>query len=95
MDIQVEIDPRKIQSSSHHPIRQQKVPPEMQGHLGQKMQFEKILEDLHQEQFEDVVSEEMYQVFDIEEGKYMDIRDLEKDIYVTDSVSYFDKRQAL
>ena len=37
----------------------------------------------------------MYKVFDTEEGKYMDIRELEKDIYVTDSVTYFDKRQAL
>jgi len=37
----------------------------------------------------------MYQVYDTEEQKYIDIRDYEKDIYVTDSVSYFDKRQAL
>jgi len=37
----------------------------------------------------------MYKVFDTEEGRYMDIRELEKDIYVTDSDTYFDKRQAL
>jgi hypothetical protein len=37
----------------------------------------------------------MYKVFDTDEGRFMDIRELEKDIYVTDSVTYFDKRQAL
>ncbi len=31
-----------------------------------------------------VSQEEMYKVYDTEEGRYMDIRDLEKDIYVTD-----------
>jgi hypothetical protein len=37
----------------------------------------------------------MYKIFDTEEGKYIDIRDLEKEIYVTDSITFFDKRQAL
>ena len=37
----------------------------------------------------------MYKVYDTEEGRYMDVRELEKDIYVTDAVTYFDKRQAL
>jgi hypothetical protein len=36
-----------------------------------------------------------YQVYDTDEGKYIDIREIERDIYVTDSVTYFDKRQAL
>lgn len=39
--------------------------------------------------------EQAYLVYDAEEAKYIDIRVLEREIYVTDSVSYFDKRQAL
>lgn len=34
-------------------------------------------------------------MYDTEECRYMDVRELEKDIYVTDAVTYFDKRQAL
>ena len=37
----------------------------------------------------------MYRVYDTEECRYMDLRELEKDIYVTDAVTFFDKRQAL
>lgn len=36
----------------------------------------------------------MYQVFDTEEGRYVDVRELEKDICVVDSTTYFDKRHA-
>ena len=39
-------------------------------------------------------NEQLYQIFDTEEQKYMDIRDLEKDICVVDSTTYFDKRHA-
>ena len=41
------------------------------------------------------VEQMAYQVYDTDEGKYIDIREIERDIYVTDSVTYFDKRQAL
>ena len=36
----------------------------------------------------------MYQVYDTEEGKYIDIRDMEREICVVDSTTYFDKRHA-
>ena len=39
-------------------------------------------------------TEEMYLVFDIEDQKYIDIRDLEKELCVIDSTTYFDKRHA-
>jgi hypothetical protein len=44
---------------------------------------------------ESFIQEDMYKVYDTEECRYMDVRELEKDIYVTDAVTYFDKRQAL
>lgn len=44
---------------------------------------------------ESVRSDEMYKIYDCEDGNYVDIRELEKDLYVTDSTTYFDKRQAL
>ena len=45
------------------------------------------------DEVDSISAEDMaYMVFDTEEGKYIDIREFEKDIYVTDSVTYFDKR---
>jgi hypothetical protein len=44
---------------------------------------------------ESFILEDMYKVYDTDECRYMDVRELEKDIYVTDAVTYFDKRQAL
>lgn len=43
---------------------------------------------------ESMENEMMYQVYDTEEGKYLDIRDLEKEICVVDSTTFFDKRHA-
>jgi hypothetical protein len=61
--------------------------------MSQRSKLDKIISE-EQESAEN--SDDMiYQVYDTEEQKYIDIRDIEKDIYVTDSVSYFDKRQAL
>ena len=37
-------------------------------------------------------TEQLYKVYDTEEGKYIDVRDLEKDICVLDSTTYINKR---
>lgn len=43
---------------------------------------------------ESAENELMYKVYDVEEGKYIDIRDLEREIKVLDSTTYLDRRHA-
>jgi hypothetical protein len=89
MDIQIDL--KRPQSGSHHPMMMDANP--LFNQMSQRSKLDKIISE---DQESAANSEDMiYQVFDTEEQKYIDIRDIEKDIYVTDSVSYFDKRQAL
>ena len=87
MDIQIDTSKQRPQSGSHRPILDS-------GAALIRNNNKNIIREV--DEIDSISAEEMaYMVFDTEEGKYIDIRDLEKDIYVTDSVTYFDKRQAL
>ena len=84
MDIQIDTSKQRPQSGSHRPILDS-------GAALNRNNNKNIIREL--DEIDNIPAEDMaYMVFDTEEGKYIDIRDLEKDIYVTDSVTYFDKR---
>ena len=84
MDIQIDTSKLRPQSGSYRPILDS-------GAALIRNNNKNIIREVNE--IDSISEEEMaYMVFDSEEGKYIDIRELEKDIYVTDSVTYFDKR---
>jgi hypothetical protein len=84
MDIQIDASKQRTQSGSYRPMLDS-------GAALNRNNNKNIIREV--DEIDSISAEEMaYMVFDTEEGKYIDIRDLEKDIYVTDSVTYFDKR---
>jgi hypothetical protein len=50
--------------------------------------------DEERERTESLDEQMMFMVFDKEDGTYMDIREIEKEICVVDSTTFFDKRTA-